>query len=72
MYLSNQESSHQGVELHDHLTDREVAKIFNISIRTLRNKICRGENLPRSYKPKGFRARIWMSSDVLAFIDKGK
>lgn len=69
MIFQTQSIFQSNIDLKDHLTDREVAKIFNISVRTLRNKICRGEAMPRFYKPAGFRNRIWLKTDVFDFID---
>ena len=54
----------------EYYSDLDVAKLLNLSVGRLRNKISRGENLPRRIQPPGCRHRLWLKKEVHRWLEQ--
>ena len=54
----------------DFMDDVEVANLFGISIKALRNKLSSGDMLPPRIQPPGCKTRLWPRNDVYDWLKK--
>ena len=50
--------------MNEYYTDSEIAKLLNITVRRLRNKLNAGNPLPPRIKPPESRHRLWPKQAV--------
>lgn len=51
-----------------YMDDSDITGLLGISQRTLNNKVCRGDDLPKYIKPRGCRRRIWPTEAVQEWL----
>lgn len=49
-------------------TDQDVARLLGISVKHLRNKICKGDPLPPYILLPKSRSRLWLKAEVTAYL----
>ena len=54
----------------NHLTDRDICRLLGINQKSLNNKICRGDSLPKHLKLPGGRNRIWPTDEVDRWLNE--
>lgn len=54
----------------EYYSDFDIAKLLNLSIGRLRNKISRNENLPCRIQPPGCRHRLWPKQSVHDWLEQ--
>jgi hypothetical protein len=49
-------------------TDQDVAGLLGISVKHLRNKICKGDPLPPYILLPKSRSRLWLKAEVTSYL----
>lgn len=56
--------------IQNHLTDDDICRLLGINRKSLNNKICKGDSLPKHLKLPGGRNRIWPADEVDRWLNE--